>query len=110
MTPPHLSVSALGERATKSLSLWPLTTTYLSGVGAIILVAQGVLEWQSAVIAFGVVTTLIFLHTVWREVKIIHTLVNSQHDALVARIDQLTRAMNKAGTPIPDDPGDKDTS
>jgi hypothetical protein len=46
----------------------------------------------------------VILVTIRPELHVVHTLVNSQHDSLVARIDQLIKVLLAAGIDIPHDP------
>jgi hypothetical protein len=39
------------------------------------------------------------------KVREVHTIVNSQRDTLLARVDQLVQSLEKAGIDIPDKPG-----
>lgn len=92
------------QRALKAAPLWPVTAVYLAGTACLMALAGGLMNLSQAVTVFGVFTLLVILVGVLRELRTVHSLVNSQHDALVARIGQLHQAMTVAKIAIPIDP------
>lgn len=90
-----------------SPALWPTTGVYLSGVLAMMLGANGLVTVLQGTSMFSVLTLLILLRSVQVELRTVHLLVNSQHDALVARIGQLCDLLSAAGVTIPPDPNAK---
>lgn len=55
------------------------------------------------------ITALLGIAGLFRKVKEIHVLVNSQLSQMMARVEQLTKAMEAAGMQVPPRPGDGDT-
>lgn len=88
-------------RIMHSITFYPLS---LAWVGGILVAAgissdcfsliQGLAVWSSFVL-------LMVMYGMWRELRIVHTLVNSQHDQLVARNDQLLALLNASGISVP---------
>lgn len=93
------------RRVVHAYSLWQVTVVYVMAVIAIVLVEQGAVGISTSVIVLGAVTATVILVTIRRELHVVHTLVNSQHDSLVARIDQLIEVLLAAGIEIPHQPG-----
>lgn len=92
-------------------NVYPITAMYVGVVGVVMQVASGAwsVELGLSLMAILAVGVVLFLgrrdvRAAQAEVHVIHELVNSQHDDLVARVEQLTRALERAGVRVPSDP------
>lgn len=85
-------------------SLYPVTACYLSAVTVIMLVTQGWLSGEFGVLVLGIVSVLIVLVQMQRDLNTVHHLVNSYTDKLDDRITQLTDTLTDAGVQVPDEP------
>lgn len=98
------------RRVTESTATVPALVVYVAAVGLGALAAAGTIRFDVAAVLLGVSAALVILTYVYRqvstvcvEVSTVHGLVNSQHDALVERVDQLSAALTAAGVQIPHD-------
>jgi ABC-type siderophore export system fused ATPase/permease subunit len=89
------------QNVRESVFLWPITTVYLTGVGVILLISADIFAVVVGIMTFGLLTLLILLLLVWKELRTVHEL----DDAMVVRIDQLIETLHssddqnpKAGT------------
>ena len=106
---PRLFLSSLW----RSILARPLTTLYLA---ASVVIVSGFTGWIDVNTALIVLTIMFFilltlgLHrenkleskVVKAELDTIHMLVNSQHDVLVERVDQLIATLEHAGVAVPE--------
>jgi hypothetical protein len=97
-------------RLVRSAAFYPVTVTYLGAVLTLVAVVGGVLKLEVGLTILGFVAVLVVSLAMRGDVGKIHTLVNSQHDALIEqiremgdRIDQLLDALQDAGVSIPHD-------
>lgn len=88
-------------RIMHSITFYPLSLAWVGGVlvaaGAsadCFSVIQGLLLWSLSVL-------LVFVYGLSRELRIVHSLVNSQRDELVDRNNQLVKMLNDRGITIP---------
>jgi hypothetical protein len=102
-------------RLARSAAFYPVTVTYLGAVLAVVGIVGGVLSLQVGLTILGFVALLVVSLAMRGDVGKIHTLVNSQHDALIEqvskmgdRIEQLLNALQDAGVSIPHDKGGVD--
>jgi CHASE1-domain containing sensor protein len=79
----------------------PALTVYVAAVVDAWAVVEGVLAVDLGLILLGVVTGLVIMCSLHHEVTAVHKLVNSQHDALTARVDQLLATLAAAGVQAP---------
>lgn len=107
-----------------SVSFYPVTLTYLAATVLAAAVANKVIQLAIGLILLSLFTFIVILLSMHREVNKVHTLVNSQHDALVGklkemsqrndelaetvsamalRIEELLDTLRAAGVPIPQD-------
>jgi hypothetical protein len=90
------------RRLAGSISFRPVLTVYVGAVIDAWAVASGYVRTEVGVLLLGFVAVMVLLSGMRREVATVHKLVNSQHDALVDRVDQLLDALETAGVSIPD--------
>ena len=57
----------------------------------------------TGLVAFG--TALVGFLTVLKRIKEVHVIVNSRMTTVLARVDQLTEALEGSNTDVPEDPG-----
>jgi len=76
---------------------------YVAGVLVACGVSVGWIRLDVGVVALSVIAVLLITVGISREVHTVHTLVNSQRDELLDRIDQLVAALHKAGVAVPQD-------
>ena len=105
-----------------SLSLWgsilarPLTTLYVIASAVIVAGFARWLEVGQALVILTVMFLVLLLLGLHREnrheaaalkaeLDTIHDLVNSQHDDLVERVEQLIATLHRAGVDVPDPEG-----
>jgi hypothetical protein len=91
------------RRVARSAAFYPVTVVYLAAVLALIGVVGGVLSLEVGLTALGFVAMLVVLVSMRGDVGQIHVLVNSQHDALLERVDELLDALHEAGVAAPKD-------
>jgi hydrogenase-4 membrane subunit HyfE len=91
----------LVRRLLATCTFYSITTLYLAAVAAIILTVQGAVSITAAAAALFALAVLLILAEMHREVRKVHTLVNSQRDLLLARIDQLINTLEAAGVSVP---------
>lgn len=92
------------HRLTDSIMFRPALTIYVSSVLAAAAAAAGWVRVDVSLLLVGVVTALAVMASMQREIRLVHSLVNSQHDALIARIAQLSDALTAAGATVPTGP------
>ena len=95
-------------RAIKAPAVWPLTTLYLSAVVTISAIAEGYIDVMTGILALGMLAMFLLLIIMFKELHVVHLVVNSERDALVARIGQLVTALTEAGVSIPCDSSNLD--
>ncbi len=86
----------------KSASTFPITALYAFGVLIILLIQQGIIGVTTGIVMLSLITMLALLFAITKELRAIHILVNFQHEALVARVNQLLDTMGKADVDVPD--------
>jgi predicted transporter len=98
------------RRVVHSVAFYPVTLTYLAGAMITVAVVGDGLRLDIGLVLLGLFAVLVIMLSMSREVGTVHTLVNSQHDALLAkigamalRIDELLGALIAAGVSIPQD-------
>ncbi len=98
-----------------SVSVYAASSVYVFGVLAMVLIATGDIMLIFGIFAFGIITIIIALIALFRETarvravaesvhaetEQVHVLVNSQHDAMVDRINQLIAALHASGVHVP---------
>lgn len=89
-------------RAINTVSFYPLTGFYVGAVAVLMVLAGGYIDLQVAILSVTGIFVGAILFSMHREVRMVHVLVNSQRTELIARIDQLTSALDEAGVPVPD--------
>jgi hypothetical protein len=103
------------RRVSRTAAFYPVTIVYLAAAVDIAAIAGGAVRLDIGLALLGLLAVLVVLLAMRREVGSVHTLVNSQHDALVAtidamsrRIEQLVDALHEAGVQVPHDQGGVD--
>jgi hypothetical protein len=91
-------------------SLYPVTLGYVSAVIILLLISMGWVDIGVGILILGCAAALIILWSMRREVAVVSHLVNSQHDDLMERVDQLTAALVKGGLAVPTDPAKPKTA
>jgi len=94
-------VTNLAHRIIKSPSTYPLSTLWLGGIVLLLAINQEWIHIGPAFAAFGFLTIVLIMVAFRRDIREVHTLVNSQHDDLVARVQQLTEALVSSNTQVP---------
>lgn len=87
-----------------SVSFYPLSGAWVAGVVGAMLVSSGHTTWDRALYGYTLFIGLLMLVSMWREVRVVHVLVNSQRTELVNRVDQLTALLKHEGIDLPADP------
>lgn len=90
------------KRAINTVTFYPLTGFYVGAVAVLMLFAGDYIQLQVAILSVTSIFVGAVLFSMHQEVRMVHVLVNSQRTELIARIDQLTSALDDAGVPIPD--------
>lgn len=90
------------RNVTFSVSVYPVTTVYGSGVVVAYALTAGWVGLGTGVIALTMIALLAIMVSMSREVQVVHHLVNSQRDALLERITELVDAMHEAGVDLPE--------
>ena len=91
-----------------SPSSYPITIVYLAGLALAITVSEGIVDLSAGIAVLTLVAILAVLIALLREMRVVHTLVNSQRDELLLRIDVLVEALKDAGVAIPPSPDHRD--
>lgn len=92
------------EAVRRSVAIRPVTEVYLIGVTMIVLTVNKVLTLSEGIFIFGMTTVVILLTTMYKELVQVHTLVNSQHDDLLKRIEDLLDALHANDVEVPGGP------
>lgn len=92
------------HRFAHSVAFYPVTIVYGACAAVIGAIAGHFLRADVALLLISLIAVMSVQVSMRREVRRVHVLVNSQRDELVARIDQLVRALRAAGVTIPADP------
>jgi len=94
-----------------SAFFYPLTAGYISAIVTIMLIASNTVGVNQGIAGLGLVTLMILVITMKREVSEVHCLVNSRTDKLEAkndnledRIDQLILLLQHSEIDIPPSP------
>ena len=88
---------------------YPTTAMYLTGVVVACGISADLFSRDVGLVVLTVMASLLILVALTREVRTVHTLVNSHRDELLERIDQLLNTLHSAGVEVPDDPALKET-
>lgn len=96
-------IQRIAQRIAQSVVFYPVTVVYLSGSLILALVVGGWLQFDAGLLMLAAITGLVLLVATYRDIGVVHGLVNSQHDVLVRRIEQLLKALTAAGVQIPHD-------
>lgn len=102
-------IARIGGACTKAArAAWRATVTRPVGTVYILASVMLALSFQNPVyivgciVVLGCAAILAVTLAVRRELEIVHQLVNSQHDELVNRVEQLTEALETSGIPVPE--------
>ncbi len=87
-----------------SVVLWPATAVYLLGIASTVLIAGEYIDLGTGLAIFGVLSILVVLVSIARELRKVAVTVNVQHDALLSRVEQLDLALRDAGLRVPEYP------
>lgn len=100
-----MSPAGYAHRVVDSIAFRPALTIYVASVLAAAAATAGWVRVDVSLVLGGVVTVLAVTASMHREIRLVHTLVNSQHDELVARVAQLTDTLHAAGVGVPNKAG-----
>lgn len=101
MTRAYLTTISWCKHACLKATFYPVTTVYLAGVVVAVGIAGGVFDQTVGLAVLTAITLIVVLVSMFREVQVVHHLVNSQRDALLERITELVNAMHEAGVDLP---------
>lgn len=85
-----------------TIVFYPVTFVYLVGVAVAVAVAHGQVGLGMGLLILTGLTVAALLVATFREVRVVHYLVNSQRDLLLRRIADLIDTLNEAGVPLPE--------
>ena len=85
----------------ESVSFYPLSLAWAFGISAAAASTAGYVSYIQALFLWSVFIILMVITGMWRELKMVHHLVNSQRDDLVDRIDQLTVLLQTKDIDLP---------
>ncbi len=91
----------------ESATTFPITSLYVYGIVIILLIQRDVIGVATGIAMLSLIAVLTLFIAITKELRAVHVLVNSQQDALLTRIDQLTSTLNVADIDVPDDPRSK---
>lgn len=89
------------QKISNSLTFYPVTMVYLGGVGVAMGISSGWIDGGPGLLLLSMLTLIVVLVSMFREVQVVHHLVNSQRTALLERIAELVEAMQEAGVELP---------
>lgn len=89
------------KNVTSSVTLRPVTETYLAGVATIILTVNDFFSLIEGIVVFGFAALFILLCTMLQELTTVHELVDAQHDDLIKRVDTLLGSLYEQGIDSP---------
>lgn len=95
---------SLIKRILDSPSTWPLSTFWLGAMCVLFAKSIGWINLPTAFVTLGFLAILLIMAAFRKDVSTIHHLVNSQHDDLVDRVQQLTDALLSSGSEVPKPP------
>jgi hypothetical protein len=100
------------RKAFHSLTFYPVTALYLVAVLVVYGVANHALRFDIGLVMLTLLAVAIFMVGLYWELHVVHSLVNSQHDELIqrgedlkARIVLLTAALIAGGVEVPGEQG-----
>lgn len=97
-------MTAFIRRLLDSPSTYPLTTFWLGAMSLLFAESIGWVTLSAALAALAFLALLLIMVAFRRDIAVVHTLVNSQHDDLVARVQQLTDALIDSSVAVPKEP------
>lgn len=80
----------------------PLGTVYILASIMLALSFQNVVYIIGCIVILGFAAVIAIIISMRNELEIVHNLVNSQHDELVNRVEQLTEALEASSVPVPE--------
>lgn len=97
-------MTSLMLKILNSPATYPLSTFW---VGAMLVLAASswdLISFAAGAVILGFLALLLILAAFRRDIAVVHTLVNSQHDDLVNRVQQLTEALVHGNVAVPREP------
>lgn len=88
----------------KSPSTYPLSTFWAGAMVVMVARSQSWLTFAAGAAVLAFLALLLILVAFRKDIAVVHVLVNSQHDDLVARVQQLTDALVASDTDVPREP------
>jgi hypothetical protein len=85
----------------RSGSFYPITAFYLAAVCVTALAVRGVLTLNGGAVVLALVAILVVLAATWRELKIVHRMMDGQRTEMLARIDHMTELLTEHGIQPP---------
>lgn len=79
----------------------PVSAVWLSAMFMLALAVQNFYYFVAAAVVLAFIATSAVLIAVQREVHVVHNLVNSEHDRLVRRVQQLEQHLIEQDVPTP---------
>jgi len=92
------------KRVIDSPSTYPIATFWLGAMGILFAKSISWVNLPTAFVTLGFLAVLLIMAAFRKDVSTIHHLVNSQHDDLVDRVQQLTDALLSSGAEVPKPP------
>lgn len=86
---------------TKTMAFYPVTAVYLAGVAVAIGITAQLIELSSGVLVLTAIAFLAVLLSMFREVQVVHYLLDIQRNELLGRIAELVESLHEAGVETP---------
>lgn len=100
MTAPHKLVMY-------SSGFYPITTFYVSAIGVLVFTVQNFFTLAQGIISLAVCGIGSVLIAAWRDLKMVHTLVNGQRSELMTEIADLKQLLRRVNVPVPPSAAEK---
>lgn len=94
----------------RSATFYPVSTVYLTGSAVAVGITAGWFSLNIGLVCLTAIAIITVLTGLLREVRIVHHLVNSQRDELLARISDLVASLNEHDITLPPRESEKETS
>lgn len=87
-----------------SPGFYPITSFYLAAVAVLVFTMQGFFNLGQGILVLALCGILI---AVWRDLKMVHVLVNGQRSELLTEIADLKQLLRQSNVQVPASPAEK---
>lgn len=96
------TIGGLCSKAVDATIVRPISVVWVIASVMIAMAFQDAVYIVACIVVLGIAALGAVVLSVRTELEVVHRLVNSQHDLLVARVEQLTEALEDHAVPVPE--------